>query len=444
MPARLLPQDKQTHKHAKNREAASKSYVAHAADVQKRKLIAGILKGTRKNVSAKTLEKYGLRANDKGELIVPPEYMPQPKITVVPQDPKELVVKGVPAVVEKVDHTMKEGPVTSQDVYDYITTKLNDDRVKDGKKPIEVKKLGGALKNIFKKLGFVKTYAEDIMPHIRDFEKVSAKIKDRAPSKTSETKDFQHVFYIAKYVPMVRDQVPISLWKDQYGKQLGAGNKELKDTRYDNLSEKSVYKWTDMVDSVGKVFGKASEEYLFFKVFEEAPIRSEIANIEIRPISKKGKEKVIDKGNYLAVSEDGMVLHLNQYKTDRFYGKKVFPFSKPLVKLIVASLKSDPERAKLFELNTGINEYIRTILDDAGFPNFPYGPEQTKGDKDNAIAGLRHSFATFANSDYNKNGKYFKERELADRMLHDVEQSHLSYRNRSFFTKKDTKAHLKV
>lgn len=420
-----------------NAQAAKKSYDARAAEVQKRKLVSGLLAGKRRP-TAKTLAKYNLTVDDKGELIIPPEYLPQPTIKVVPQDPQQLVVKGVPAVVEKIDHTMKQGPVTSQDVYDYITQRYNDDRIAAGKKPIEVKKLGGALKNIFKKLGFVKTYAEDIMPFIRDHERTLARIAERAPSKVSATKDIHHVFNITKNVPMVRDQVPISLWKDVYGKQLAAGNQVQADTRYENLTQKKVYKWNEIVKAVAKTFGKWSEEYLFFKVFEEAPIRTELANIPIVKATAKGKGRAPAE-NYLLLSADSAVLHLNSYKTVNIFGPKQYKFTADLVKLVNASLQEE-RRDKLFAMDIGINSWLRTILAESGFPHFPYGPGQSKTDAEHTMSGLRHTFAAFCNSPLNK-GEFPEEKELADLMCHKLTQSLTSYRNKSFFTQNDIRAH---
>jgi 2-hydroxy-3-keto-5-methylthiopentenyl-1-phosphate phosphatase len=423
--------EQQTKKTESARIASAKNYSENATDIQKKKLISGLIKG-RRRPTPKTLAKYNLKVDDKGELIVPPEFMPKQKITVITPPPQDITVK---APIDVIEHPkqMKEGAVSSQDVYDYITTKYNDDRVKNNKKPIEVKKLGGALKNILKHLGLVKDYSQDIMPIIKNSDLVLKTIKDKAPSATSEQKYLHHVFNIAKNVPQVRDQIPESLWRNVYGKEMSDRNKGLGDTRYDNLTEKSVYQWNHVVDAVRKTFGKDSEEYLFFQFFQEVPGRDEVANIHIVRGTKKGND------NYIHISGPNMVVHINKYKTVSQYGPKTYTLSKSLVKLISDSLKKDP-REKLFNMDGGINVWLRTILDEAGFPKFPYGPETTPNDRGKIVSAIRHVFATFANSDLNK-GEFPKERDLANMMGHTVSQSHMSYRNKNFFTQAQIRLH---
>lgn len=447
MPARLA--DTQTAKHQRDREAAAKSYSTHASDVQKTKLIAGMISGKRVNVSLKTLAKYGLKVDGNNQLIVPPEFQPKPKITVVQPPQQEITLKGVQSVVETVDPKLKEGPVSTQQVMDYfISEQYQLDKIARGEKRIKTAKNYATGANILIKLKLIEDKAQDIMPVLRDTERVIKAVRGRKDEKTgqdvsenTQTADFKNLHVMCTQVPMISQQLPKNFSYDTYGKQLSQGNESLKGKRYDALGTKSVYKWTDIVDAVYQNFGKDSEEYLYFKVYEEVPIRSELNDIPII----RGKGKVPEKGNYMIINGLSMVIYINEYKTDRFYGKKEYTLSKTLAQHVASSLKAIP-RNLLFDMgDKGINVWIRTILDSVGFPFFPFGPDQTKGDRADIVSGMRHTYATFANSKkFNKDKKYPKERELAALMLHDIEQALLTYRNQSFFTKANTKAHLKA
>lgn len=423
---------------ARARVASVNYYSTNAHDVQARKLVTGILAGKRKPTHA-TLAKYGLKLDKNGQLVIPDELKPSPKISVVIPPPQEVTVKAVPEVIEH-PKQMKEGPVTTDDIQKYfLSPQYQEDRKARGEKELKSTKQYATGAGIFIKLGLVKDKSQDVMPVIRNSDLVIKTIQERDSSKNTQTKDFQWVYTVCNQVPQIKQQIPLSLIKDVYGKHLGAGNKELKDSRYDALTEKSVYKWTDVVNGVKKTFGKDSQEYLFFEVFQEVPVRSELADIKVIQVKGKGKEVVPEKENVIVMNGKNATIYLNNYKTDRFYGRKEYHLSERLASLITKSLREEP-RTKLIDMDTGIEIWLRTVLDEAGFPWFPYGRDTTDSELTKLVAGLRHTFASFANSEHNK-GQFPKERKLADMMLHDVEQSHLSYRNKSFFTPNDIRTH---
>jgi hypothetical protein len=406
----------QTKKDESNRLASTKNYNAQKDEIQKKKLIAGLIKG-RRRPTPRTLAKYDLKADENGQLIIPPEYLPKAKITIVIPEPKDITVKAIPNVVEH-PKQIKEGPVTSEDIKNFFLNDLDKTKLKSWKQ------YASACGNLFKRIGLVKTMDEDVMPYINNPDVVIQHINDLAVSDNTRAKELQWIFMIGKWVPQVKDQTDPYIWTDIYGKELGEANKKMTGTRYENLSEKSVYKWPDVVNMVGKAFGKSSEEYLFFKFFEEVPIRNEIANIYVDDESKP---------NYIDLSKS--TVYINEHKTDRVrqFQNAKYVVSKPLMTMVKKSLKSEP-RTKLFDLDTGIKLWLRTVLDGAGLPKFPYGDKSSKADMEDTISGLRHTYASFANSEHNK-GQYPKEQKLADLMLHKLAQSHLSYRNSSFLPK---------
>lgn len=438
-PGKLHPN--QTPKHERDRGSSSKYYQANKEDVQKRKLYQGLINGKRKNITQKTVTKYGLKFNDSGELIVPDEYKPKVRIEVEPQEPTRMVVKGRDQVVEE-PKDIPRGPVTTHDVQTYIKTHYNDDLDNEGKKRLSastiVQYATGA--GVFLKLGFVKTYAEDIMPFVRDTQRTLSAINARQVTQATKNKDLHSVYFMAKHVPMIRDQVGKDT-AQAYGKELGAGKKENTHAKYDELQAKKVYIWTDVIENVKKHFGKDSIEYLYFRMFEEVPIRTELANIKLvidgDEIPKEGNYVFVRAGKNATVE-----VHLRAYKTHHSYGDKVYDkISKPLRQLIFASLKKEP-RNVLFPIKAGrISNWLKDLLKEAGYPNFPYGPETTPADRDKITGGIRHTFASYANSSMNK-GAFPKGHKLASLMLHELQQSLTAYQNKDFYTEADREEHM--
>lgn len=431
--------ENQTPKHASNRQASDKYYNANAFEVQLRKLYAGLQSGKRKNISRKTIEKYGIKFNAKGEVIIPEKYKPKPIITVEPQEePKQVVVKGREEVVIQ-PRIMKTGAVTTHDVQSYIKNQLNTDLEKDGKKVLSKSTITqystGA--SIFLKLGLVKEYTDDIMPFVRDSTNTLKAINARDVSQATKNKDIHSVYNMIKNVPMIRDQVDKDTLQ-AYGKDLGKGKKENTNMKYDELQSKRVYIWTDIVENVKNRFGENSIEYLYFKIFEEAPVRTELANIPLVTANDKPPQE----GNYVVVktNKKPVKIYLRKYKTHRTYGDKVYTLSDALSKMVFDSLEANP-RNTLFPLTKGISNWLKDTLDQAGYPKFPYGAETTQADRDKIPSGLRHTFASYANSSMNK-GKFPKGHQLASLMLHELQQSLTAYQNKDFFTEDDRKVHM--
>lgn len=431
-----------------NLQAQKKRYDAHAFECQKAKLVVGLVNGKRRP-TARTIEKYGLQEwiDEKGELVVPQAYRPKPKIVVVQPPQQDITVKGVQRVVETVDPTLKSGPVSTKQVKDYFRSEQYQlDREGRGESRVKTFAQTASGANVLIKIGLVKDEAQDIMPVIRDTERVIKAVREReGTNEKQQTRDFHWLNTMCTQCPMIEEQLPANFSYETYGKLLAQGNAKLKGESYDKLTEKSVYRWPDIVKGVEETFGKDSEEHLYMRVFEEVPIRTELANIKVVVVKGKGKEALPDNTtNFLLIDGKSMVLHLNRYKTDRIYGAKQYTFSPALVKLVAKSLTLHP-RTKLFDMDVGINEWLRTIFTHAGYKHFPYGPGQTNGDREHIVSGLRHTLASYFNDPkFNKDGKYPKERKLAELMGHDVSQALQTYRNRSFYSKKQAKAHQKM
>jgi hypothetical protein len=166
------------------------------------------------------------------------------------------------------------------------------------------------------------------------------------------------------------------------------------------------------------------------KVFEEVPIRTELANM---PLVVTGEEPP-EKGNYAIVkgNKKPVEIHLREYKTKFTYGNQVYTLSKPLTKMIIASLEAEP-RSKLFPISGGISNWLNNMLTRSGYADFPYGSETTQSDRDKVYAGMRHTFAAYANSPLNKN-QFPRSADLAKLMLHNNAQSATVYQNKGFFT----------
>jgi hypothetical protein len=211
-----------------NLQASKKRYETHAFDVQKQKLIHGLVNGKRKP-TARTIEKYGLRdwINDKGELVVPAAHQPKPKIVVVQPPQQDITVKGVQRVVQTENPTIRKGPVSTAQVQEYFRSEQYQlDREADGYPRLKDNGKGYASgANVLVKLKLVKDKAQDIMPVLRDTDRVIKAVRERpGATENMQTTDFKFLHIICSQAPMVSEQLPESLTRDGYGKLLAQGN----------------------------------------------------------------------------------------------------------------------------------------------------------------------------------------------------------------------------
>ena len=433
-----------TERGASNREHSSKYYDKEKFEIQKKRLYNDLANKRRENITQKTIEKYGVEYDAAGKLIVPDRYKPSVHITVEPTAPIDLTVKA-PDEVHLVPKVMFKGPVTIKQVQDYYSSgQANEDRQEKGEKQLQansLKQYGGKAR-VLVKIGVVSTKnigTENIIPIINDTDRVIDAIRafhtKRGNALSTVNGDFHALYELCKSVPMIKDQVTKEV-EQKYGKLLGEGKKANANKTYDELQDKPVYDWTQIVDSVDKKFGKDSIQSLYFHVYQEVPIRGELRNL---PIVSKPNET-----NCIVVPTQGpAIVYLKKYKTHAQYKDKEYHLTAGLSDAIRASLKKT-KRNILFAINGPLSAWLRDILVKAGFPHFPYGPEHnTHTDIQKAYLGVRHSFLAYANSTHN-NGSFEKGHKLASLMLHELQQSLTSYKNDKFYKEEDIKEHQKT
>lgn len=367
------------HKTAPGREHPNSWYI------QRQRAYERIME-TQKPPTQKAVEKYGIKFDDKGRVIIPND-LAKPKIKI-----------GIAPKVMKV-----------QDSVEYL---LNNYKIKgETPGPESVKK--------FKQLGsvleLVEGYTPDnIIPTLEKPEAILEAIQKKYTNMNTTTQKFQVVLTHVDNVPMGLPASLVGKYKQMFH-DLKQKNTE---SKLEHNKEEPVYRWdkilaeTDKLDPLGR---------FFFRMFDEVPIRMEFA----KPIpvvhqeSDKPQEGnfVMDKGGH------SVQLVLRDWKTkgEKYPDEVVYKFSPKLCDLY-------RQRGVGHILLPGVKDWPAWVvqeLNNAGFPDF------AKFEKKDIASALRRTVATFRNSTYNTSGAP-KGAELARLMLHDLATSKLVYQHTDF------------
>lgn len=403
----------------------------HKYEKQRRDLVRAIQNGKRKNVTKATLDKYHIELNPDGSVLDSIiEQLGKVTISVLPQPIVEQDVAIVPAPKKVVERPLKGATaVSTKDCKDYVKNRLNEDRVKEGQKPFAKSTMNSYLThmNILRKLGLVKDDSEDIMPYIRNpvktIEVMRKRISDQGLKLNSLAQDAIALMNICKYVPQVRDQIDYKQITYVYGAVNAEAQKKNTHETSNTLDQKPVFMWPKIVEAVKKKFGPGSIEYLYFKTFEEVPVRTELTDL---PVNNS------EAPNYVSVpaGKEPVLIQLRRFKTIKTFKEQTYTLSPALSAMIRKSLKAKP-RALLFEVPKHAPEkWLRDILSEAGYPQFPHPTEEENKDV-KVFGGMRHTLISYRNSIYNTKGE-LRGGELADKMLHSLGQAKLSYQNARF------------
>lgn len=432
MPPVVIEANKTSEKHQAMRAKFQKYYDddEHKFDKQRRDLIRAIQNGKRKKVTKATLDKYDIQLNLDGTVLDSIiQQLGKVNISVLPQPVVQQDVAIIPAPKTVIERPMKGATaVSTKDCKDYVRTRLNEDRVKEGLKPFATSTMTSYLAhmNIVRKLGLVKDDSEDIMPFIRNpvktIEVMRNRIIDRGLKLNSLAQDAIALMNICKYVPQVRDQIDYKQITYVYGAVNAEAQKNNLHETSNTLDQKPVFMWPTIVEDVKKKFMDGSEEYLYFKTFEEVPVRTELTNL---PVNKP------DSPNYVSVpkGKEPVLIILRKYKTDKKYKDQSYTLSPALSAMIRKSLKAKP-REFLFTVSKPIEEWLRKILSKAGYPQFPHPTAEENKDV-KVYGGMRHTLISYRNSTFNTTNE-IRGGALADKMLHTLAQAKLSYQNARF------------
>jgi hypothetical protein len=185
------------------------------------------------------------------------------------------------------------------------------------------------------------------------------------------------------------------------------------------------------MNSVEERFGKDSLENLFGRLFDEVPVRNDLHGI---PFVKAAGAK---NSNYVWMKPRGAIeVHIGKFKTSAGIPAQDYRLSKGLCNIIKANMaERTPDEAWSlvpFRQRTSSWAWYQKAVEQAGYPNYPYGETHAKQDTMN---GTRHTIATYRNSLLNTtlaDPKPFAS-DLADLMLHTLGTSEAVYRNLNIF-----------
>lgn len=348
---------------------------------------------TRKPPTQKTVEKYGIQFDAQGRVIIPKD-LDKPKIKV------EIAPKVMKAQ-ESIDHLLSHYKVKGE-----------------SPKPDSVKK--------YKQLPSIISLAggdnDNIVPTLEKPKALLKVLMEKYDNPNTLAQKWQVLLTHVDNVPMGLSKELVREYQQIF--------QDLKQVSSEKTSEKrkeeKVYRWDKILEATDKLDPLS---HFFFRMFDEIPIRTEFSH-DIPVVHQVGQEP--EEGNFVLDRGGHMVeFHLRDWKTkgSKYPDEIVYKFSPSLAELF---RKRIPENLKvsshLLPDITHWAKWVKESLDKAGFPNFPYGTEESPL-KDIA-SGLRKTLATFRNSTFNKGRP--RGAELAKLMLHDHATSEVVYRHSDF------------
>lgn len=396
---------------ATNRKASKNYYGKNKEEIQRRRLYKDIISGKRTNLTQEVIEKYDIRFDASGNIIIPQEYGPQTEV-----------------VCETVQKEYKlDRPVTLTQVYNFFETEY---RTKDGAKPSV-----NTIKTKYKQLGTVLRKAldieidndsTDVIPLVKDAQRLLKGITDNYENQNTRVLQIEKVLTaVDNYLPLKEqlDEKVIQLYRrasrEARGDQV---EKSINDTQ-----TLKVYDWSQVKQLVKKDKGAESVEYLYLLTYEYVPVRDELLGL---PLFKSD-----EIGNYAKLNRTGIKVILRDYKTKTKYEDREYVLPRGLSGKLFDTLGSDSR--VLFPKD--IHTRIKAVLDKYIF--FPFGPN-AENHQYAFSTGLRHTLVAYRNSDANPGLPRGKE--LARLMLHSQGTAQLVYNNKNIFTSKEVTEHKRL
>ena len=434
----------------RNASAAAKYYHKKEADKEhpqswyvQRARVYKRIKDTGKLPQERTILKYGVVIKD-GNVVVPKDLM----------KPKS-VVDWVPAKKPEVHLDMHQPPVEVVPIQEGTITPLTSTEFlfkhRNRTKPDvygEVNEYGKSwetkLKNVgnlLKRVGVMSDAKNGNLAEALDqYKKVIDLVKSdsytdqrtKQPVKNESRKQFfkQILFHLDNNEGL-RKQISkdaFTAYKLVAATYIKAGD-NLKAAK---LKDVGVYNWNDVMSKIENKFGKNSLENVFVRIYNEIPVRNELANIKIvgTPLENKKLNYILIPGGKTC----NTVIHLGTFKTSNKYPSPDFKLSKETCGLLKTNLQKRPveDRGVLFPF-TGVRlwRWFQGAVEEAGFPLYPYGEEVPPDTKKQTQNGTRHSIATYRNSKLNTEKEHPEPygADLAALMLHDENTSKNTYQH---------------
>lgn len=331
----------------KNAQAVKKHYDTHAHEIGERKLYKRI---TEKGVmpTPQAIAKYGVRIVDD-EIVLPHKYR-------------------------------RDEPVSADQVVEFLRDKFSDAN------PSTIDKMS-AIRQVLQKAGAdlsdVRKYEDDLLEMI----------KKHYDTPNARIEKMRYVLMALQNHPTF-SKVSVPEMEKALQEEKGTQEKGIETQKQDQ----KVYDWENILETIEKKYGKYSPENLFFRLYDEVPIRNDF----YKP------ENVLEKDRFI----------LKNHKTKH---EQVYNLS-PELQDLIAKVPTDFLRKK------NLGEFVQGVLESSGYENFPYGKKDTRRDTWN---GLRNTVITYRNSVRNTGSKP-KGVELAHKMNHSGATSKFNYTHEAF------------
>ena len=437
-------QKKYYHKTEEDKEHPQSWYV-------QRKRVYDRIKKTGKLPQARTITKYGIQV--EGNRVVVPGDLAKPNVVVdwVPAPTKTVVIHARepdPVIVKPVI----QGTITSDVSNEYLdknytlgtTTDSETRKARDS----WVAKYRG-LGKFLKKVGVLKDiHTGDLAAALNQYEKVINYIDDMKISigdnkgvpvgPGTRNERLKVILVHLDNNPYLKEKVSNAAYKAyreaQQSVSMAAGERTA-----NARDEKSVYKWTEVMDAIEHKFGKYSRENMYARVYNEVPVRNELKNIPFL----KSMADYNKKENYCYIkSPTDITIFINHFKTEAGVKAQAYKLSPEVCDIITKNMAARDQADKdemrsLFPFPYDHEEslwvWFGKAIAEAGYPKYPYGKTKESG-KDETQNGTRHAIASWRNANDNKlsaNPEPYGS-ELAAKMLHTLATSERVYRNTGF------------
>lgn len=330
-------------------------YQANKKEIQLKKILKEAETKGRK-ISAKTLLKFGLKPNEKGEIII----TPKPKIIfekqviptkVIVEEPKNIQAKPP-------DHTYTK--LTDKEYKIWVSNDLSKIPIK-GQEKTRGNELLKQYNTIFKKLFTLQQLEYDENRNLEDWllnADALVKILNKwNVGKATKALYLGKVLFVARNFPPLKNKID----KIQYitlsnthisyaGSAKGAQRLKTQTTLF--------FDWNLMKKEILKEYTQVSYENLLFSMYDEVYARDDYGLL----MAYSKDEMTNEMENYMLIERKTATMYLNSYKTGGTYEGKVFKMSKKIYDLIMKLHEGVKEERLFPSLPRKLSPYIIKTL----------------------------------------------------------------------------------
>jgi hypothetical protein len=396
----------------------SESYKKNRWNVQRSKLLRGILAGERRP-KPETLKKYDIEVNDKGEIIAPVKEKVIINVRDEIDDSSPTVINVVKRRTQpKVTmYNTDNTALTGEQLRNYVLTVLVDEPQKgEGSKPLSETEIEAYSKigQVLYKLYGIKPYdaTADLTPLLNNADALIQVVDSHPTWKAFGTKArfLSRILALSKkWRPIGNLIVPFMAIYNKLDAQYNEWAALAKSKQLDVSSKTEYFIWDDIRDAVILKYGEESFPSLLVQLYEEVVARDDLA------LQMAYDESDIGDGNYLLLNRKKRtaIVHLSKYKTSKASQPIRFDLSKKLVNLIMRLKPPSDKSPMLFPIEKSkLKDYLISL-----FSEIPFLRDEKLG-----IRYIRHSLISTKFMQLDKNSPTFQSdvAELARKSMHSV------------------------